>query len=73
METDIIHRDPEIMMGKPVVRGTRITVEHILRQMGHGATFAEVMSDYQLTEAQVSAALEYAAGRLALAEMREAV
>lgn len=68
----IIHRDPEVMMGKPVVRGTRITVEHILRQMGAGATRAEIMADYDLMDEQIDAAFEYAASRLALAAEMEA-
>ncbi|HZF37032.1 MAG TPA: DUF433 domain-containing protein, partial [Candidatus Angelobacter sp.] len=33
---DRIVRDPKVMLGKPVIRGTRITVEHILRELGGG-------------------------------------
>ena len=39
--TDRIEVNPKIMMGKPVIRGTRVTVELILRKLGEGATEAE--------------------------------
>jgi uncharacterized protein (DUF433 family) len=73
MEDDLIHRDPEIMLGKPVVRGTRITVEHILRQAAFGATREEIMRDYHLTADQYAAAFEYAAATLSAYRMQEAV
>jgi uncharacterized protein (DUF433 family) len=38
--------NPNVMMGKPVIRGTRLTVDHILNQLAHGATMAEIMSEY---------------------------
>jgi uncharacterized protein (DUF433 family) len=38
--------DPGIMVGKPVIRGTRITVEHILNMLAHGANEAEVLREY---------------------------
>lgn len=41
--TDRIEINPEIMMGKPVIRGTRVTVELILRKLGEGATEAELL------------------------------
>ncbi len=52
--------DPKIMVGKPVIEGTRITVELILNLIEHGQTFPEIMEDYELTEEQVRAAVRYA-------------
>ncbi len=57
-----ISNDPAVMMGKPCIRGTRITVEHILRKLGAGRSFAEVLEAHpQLTEDDLRAALAFAA------------
>ena len=57
-----ISTDPAVMMGKPCIRGTRITVEHILRKLGAGRSFAEVLEAHpQLTEDDLRAALAFAA------------
>jgi uncharacterized protein (DUF433 family) len=54
--------DPTVMMGKPCIKGTRITVEHILRKLGAGHSFAEVLEAHpQLTEDDLRAALAFAA------------
>ena len=54
--------EPAIMMGKPCVRGTRITVELILRKLGAGRSFADLLEAYpQLTEPDIRAALAFAA------------
>lgn len=52
--------DPRIMVGKPTIAGTRITVELILNLIEHGQTIPEIMEDYDLTEDQVKAAVRYA-------------
>ena len=44
--TDRIEVNPKIMMGKPVIRGTRVTVELILRKLSEGATEAELLDAY---------------------------
>jgi uncharacterized protein (DUF433 family) len=50
------------MMGKPCIRGTRITVEHILRELGGGRSFADVLDAYpRLAEEDLRAALAFAA------------
>lgn len=49
--------NPKIMLGKPVVAGTRITVELILNLIEQGITIPEIMDDYMLTEDQVKAAI----------------
>jgi len=62
MAHERIDRDPAIMLGKPVIRGTRITVELILRKLGGGLTPAEIIEDYpRLTEDDIHAAQAYAA------------
>ncbi len=52
--------DPKIMLGKPTIAGTRITVELILNLIEHGQTIPEIMDDYDLTEDQIKAAIRYA-------------
>ena len=53
--------DPEIMLGKPIVDGTRITVEHILEELSHGLTFEELLVEYPTVAKEgILAALEYA-------------
>jgi uncharacterized protein (DUF433 family) len=59
---DLIEIDPNVMLGKPVVRGTRITVELILRKLGEGATTEELLDAYpRLTENDIHAAMLFAA------------
>ena len=51
------------MMGKPVVAGTRITVEHILEELGAGRSMEDLLRAHpRLTRKKVQAALAYAAG-----------
>lgn len=44
--TDRIEISPKVMLGKPVIRGTRITVELILRKLSEGATEADLLDAY---------------------------
>ena len=44
---DRIERNPEVMAGKAVIRGTRLTVEHILNLLDHGETVAEITAEYK--------------------------
>ncbi len=56
-----ISTDPAVMMSKPCINGTRITVEHILRKLGTGRSFAQVLEAHpQLTEDDLRAALAFA-------------
>ncbi|MEQ1612339.1 MAG: DUF433 domain-containing protein [Hyphomicrobiaceae bacterium] len=65
-----IKSDPKVMYGKPVIAGTRITVEHILRCLAAGETPTEIIADYPpLTLDDIRAAQAFAADHLA----REAV
>lgn len=61
-----IEINPSIMLGKPVIRGTRIPVELILRKLSEGATEADLLQAYpRLSNTDVRAALAYAAATLA--------
>ena len=52
-----IEIDPRVMLGKPVIRGTRITVELILRKLSEGATDADLLDAYpRLTKEDIHAA-----------------
>jgi len=62
---DRIVVDPKILVGKPVVKGTRIPVSLILNLVGHSATFDEIANDYPLlTVEDIRAAILYAGARL---------
>ena len=53
---------PDVMQGKPVIRGTRITVDLILRKLAEGASESDLMEAYpHLTIEDIRAALAYAA------------
>lgn len=39
--------DPRVMVGKAVIKGTRLTVEYILGLLAHGATVAEILEEYE--------------------------
>lgn len=57
-----IEVNPKVMVGKPVIRGTRITVETILEQFAAGYTEDEILQAYpHLTREAIRAALAYAA------------
>jgi uncharacterized protein (DUF433 family) len=62
MDTQQIISDPNMMMGKPVVEGTRITVELILDKLAAGETTEQLLAAHpRLTKAGIQAALAYAA------------
>jgi uncharacterized protein (DUF433 family) len=53
--------DPRVMVGKPVVKGTRVPVEIVLEYLAHNPNFAEFFADYpHLTMEDVQACLDYA-------------
>ena len=63
---DHIEINPGIMMGKPVIRGTRIPVELIVRKLGEGATENALLDAYpRLSREDIRSALAYAADTLA--------
>jgi uncharacterized protein (DUF433 family) len=63
--------DPEVLVGKPVIAGTRIPVSLILNLLAHGYDFARIRAAYPvLTDADIMAALAYAEARLDREEVR---
>ncbi len=57
---DRIVIDPEILAGKPVIKGTRIAVEFVLELLANGWTEAQILENYpQLTHEDILAALQY--------------
>jgi uncharacterized protein (DUF433 family) len=65
MENQLLERitlNPKIMTGKPVIRGTRLTVEYILNLLAHGATVADILEEYDgLVLEDIQACLLFAA------------
>lgn len=58
--TDYISQNPKIMVGKPVIAGTRIPVDLILEKMAAGWIITDLLEAYpQLTEASISACLHF--------------
>ncbi len=61
---------PEVMLGKPVIRGTRIPIELILRKLGEGITESDLFDAYPiLTREDLLAAMTYAAEAIACEEL----
>ncbi len=58
--------NPRVMLGKPVIRGTRVTVELILRKLSEGAVIEDLLDAFpRLTREDIQAAMAYAADALA--------
>ncbi len=58
---DRITIDPEVMVGKPVIKGTRLTVEYILNLLAHGEPVDEILKEYEgLTLEDIQACLLFA-------------
>jgi uncharacterized protein (DUF433 family) len=61
---EFIEVDPEVRFGKPVIKGTRITVYDVLQWLASGMTHEEIIADFpQLSEKQILACLAYAANK----------
>ena len=68
----LIERNPEIMMGKLVIKGTRITVELLLRKLASGYEINDLLISYpHLSKEQIMAVLNYAADVIAYEEIFE--
>ncbi|MEH2627481.1 uncharacterized protein (DUF433 family) [Bradyrhizobium sp. AZCC 1719] len=66
MNHERIESNPKIMDGKPVIRGTRIPVELVLRKLGAGMAVEAILADHpRLTDADIRAAQAFAADYLA--------
>lgn len=62
---DRIAMNPRVMTGKPVIKGTRLTVEYILNLLAHGADAQEIMAEYQgLTQEDIQACILFASKAL---------
>jgi len=67
---DRIECNPDVLLGKPVIKGTRIPVELILRRLAEGRTPEEIMRDYPgLEKEDILACLEYSAEVIAREEI----
>ncbi|MCG3163455.1 MAG: hypothetical protein JMDDDDMK_04882 [Acidobacteria bacterium] len=65
MDDQLIQSNPKIMMGKPVIAGTRITVELILEKLAAGETIEQILTAHsRLSREAVLAALNFAAAAL---------
>ncbi len=61
MSPSLINSDPKIMMGKPVIAGTRITIELILEKLGTGETIEQLLASHpRLTKPAILAAVDFA-------------
>lgn len=67
-----IERNPEVMLGKPIIKGTRITVELVMRKLANGYKVSDLLKSYpHLKEEQIMATLEYAADMIANEDVLE--
>ena len=58
---ELIEINPKIMLGKPVIKGTRITVEHIISLLSQDISIAEILNEYKgIEKQQILACLQYA-------------
>lgn len=58
---ELIEINPKIMLGKPVIKGTRITVEHIISMLAQGNSIEEILNEYNgLKKEEILACLQYA-------------
>ena len=61
---EYIEVNPEVRFGKPVIKGTRITVYDVLQWLASGMTYQDIIADFpQLSEKQILACLAYAANK----------
>ena len=60
MEEPLIVSNPRVMAGKPIIKGTRITVEHVLNEIANGLTVEQILDEYpHLTRQGIIAALHF--------------
>ena len=65
MKNDLIEVNPKVMLGKPVIKGTRLTVELILKSLAAGDTLEDLIAAHpRLTKEGIYAALDFAADSL---------
>jgi uncharacterized protein (DUF433 family) len=65
-----ISMDPKVMLGKPVIKGTRLTVELILEKLAYGATYEDLIADYSFLKVEdIRASVLYASRAMAVEEI----
>jgi len=64
-----ISSDYRILLGKPVIKGTRISVELLLKKLSEGASVQELSKDYEIEKEDIYAALHYASDLIANEEV----
>ena len=58
--------DPKVMVGKPLIKGTRLTVEYVLNLLAHGSSAADILGEYEgLSSEDIQACLLFASQSLA--------
>ncbi len=62
--------DPKVRFGKPVIQGTRVPVELVIGKLAGGMTTQDVADEFDITTADIQAALSYAASVIAAEEVR---
>lgn len=71
MELHNIIRNPEILGGKPIIKGTRLSVDFVLERLASGQTIADLLEGYpQLSESLIREALAFAAKELQHTDVR---
>ncbi len=65
--------DDQIRSGKPVIKGTRVSVDLIIGKLAGGMTYEEVMTEYDLRRDDILAALDYAARYLSEEQIRAVI
>jgi uncharacterized protein (DUF433 family) len=68
-----IEQKPGVLCGKPVIKGTRISVELMLERLANGASFEQLMQDYDIAKEDIKSALLYARHVLSEEEILEPV
>jgi uncharacterized protein (DUF433 family) len=67
-----VTRDPTIMLGKPIIKGTRITVELLMRKLAGGYSLEKLLESYpHISREQILAAFEYTADLIANEDIKE--
>jgi uncharacterized protein (DUF433 family) len=71
---DFIESRPDVMLGKPVIKGTRITIELILKKLSEGATVQQLIAGYPLLNQEaILAAISYASDVISTETLLEVV
>ncbi|HZJ20168.1 MAG TPA: DUF433 domain-containing protein [Pricia sp.] len=56
--------DYKVLLGKPIIKGTRISVEFVLKKLSEGATVGDLVEEHKITFEPIYAALDYASAQI---------